>query len=121
MIRRKNIMHKAHYTLGNETIKQEYKKYSNKLTEIKPTAKKQYYAKELETNTGNLRKAWEVLRTLFPGNSTNSSALPFAINPNGKKVIDQQIMLCKFNNFFSTIGKKLTDKFSDSKAYKRFL
>ena len=29
-------------------------------------------------------------------------------------------MLCKFNNFFSTIGKKLTDKFSDSETYKRF-
>ena len=30
-------------------------------------------------------------------------------------------MLSEFNNFFSTIGKKLTDKFSDSETYKRFL
>ena len=55
MIRRKNIMHKSHDILGNETMKQEYKKYSNKLTKIKSTAKKQYYAKELEATTGNPR------------------------------------------------------------------
>ena len=30
-------------------------------------------------------------------------------------------MLCEFNNFFSTIGKKLTDKLSDSETYKQFL
>ena len=30
-------------------------------------------------------------------------------------------MLHEFNNFFSTIGEKLTDKFSDSKTYKQFL
>ena len=80
-------------------MKQEYKKYSNKLTKIKSTAKKQYYAKELEATTGNQRKTWEVLRTLLPGNSTKS-ALPSAINLNGKKVTYQQIMLCEFNIFF---------------------
>ena len=113
--------YKSHYILGNKTMKQEYKKYSNKLTKIKLTAKKQYYAKEFEVTTGNPRKTWEVLRTLLPGNSTKSSALPSAIDLNGKKVTDQQIMLSEFNNFFSTIGKKLTDKFSDSETYKRFL
>ena len=100
MIRSKNIIHKSHYILGNETMKQEYKKYSNKLTKIKLTAKTKYYAKELEANTGNPRITWEVLRTLLPVNSTKSSALPSAIDLNGRKVTDQQIMLCEFNNFF---------------------
>ena len=121
MIRRKNLMHKSHYILGNETMKQEYKKYSNKLTKIKSTAKKQYYAKELEANAGNPRKTWGELRTILPGNSTKSSSLPSAVDLNGSKVTNQQITLREFNNFFSTIRKKSTDKFSDSKTYKRFL
>ena len=75
-------------------MKQKSKKYSNKLTQIKSTAKKQCYAKELEANAGNPRKTWEVLRTLLPGNATKSSALPSAIDLNGSKVTDQQIMLC---------------------------
>ena len=121
MIRRKNIMHKSHYILSNETMKPEYKKYSNELTKIKSTAKKQYYAKELEANADNPQKTLGMLRTLLPDNSTKSSALPSAIDLNGRKVTYQQIKLRKFNNFFSTIGKKLTDKFSNSKTYKRFL
>ena len=48
MIRRKNIMHKSHYILGNEIMKQKYKKNLNKLTKIKSNTKKQYYVQELE-------------------------------------------------------------------------
>ena len=88
MIRRKKIMLKSHYILGNKTMKQEYKKYSNKLTKIKSTAKKQCNAKELEATTGNPRKTWEVLRTLLSGNLTKSSALPSGIDLNGIKVTD---------------------------------
>ena len=80
MICRKNIMHKAQYISGNETMKQEYKKYSNKLIKIESIAKKQYYAKELEANTDNSRKTWEILRFLLPSNSTKPSALPSAID-----------------------------------------
>ena len=77
MIRRKNIMHKSHYILGNKTMKQEYKKYSNKLNKIKSAAKKQYYAKEIEAATGNPRKTWKVPRSLLPGNLTKSALLTF--------------------------------------------
>ena len=48
MICRKNKMHKSHYILGNEDMKQEYKSYSNKLTKIKALAKKEYYSAEIE-------------------------------------------------------------------------
>jgi len=36
----KNKMHKTHYILGDDTKKQEYKKYSNKLNKIRSIAKK---------------------------------------------------------------------------------
>ena len=89
-------------------MQQEYKKYSNKLSKIKSSAKKGYYAKELKANTGNPRKTWEVPRTLLPRNSMKSSALSSALDLNGGKVTDQQIMMLKLNSFFSTIGKKLS-------------
>ena len=88
-------------------MKQEYKKYSNKLTKIKLTARIQYYANELEANTCNPRKTWKVLRISLPGNSTKSSALSSVIDLNGTKVTNQQIMLRELNNCFSTIGKTL--------------
>ena len=98
-------MHKSHYILCNVTMKQKYKKYSNKLTNMKSTAKEQYYAKELEAYTGNPRKTWEVLRTLLPGNSTKSSALTSAIDLNGSKVTDQQIMFTNLTIFFQQLER----------------
>jgi len=55
-IRCKKRMHKTHYIHGDETMKQEYKKYVNKLTKIKSIAKKKYYADELSKNKSNPRK-----------------------------------------------------------------
>ena len=41
-------MHRSYYILGCKAMKREYKKYLNKLTEIKFIEKKQYFADELE-------------------------------------------------------------------------
>ena len=49
-------MHKSHYILGNEAMKQEHKSYSNKLTKIKALAKKEHYSAEIEKNKTNQRK-----------------------------------------------------------------
>ena len=78
MICRKNKMHKSHYILGNDDMKQEYKSYSNKLTKIKALAKKEYYSAEIEKkNKTNQRKTWELLRTLLPGNSKKKKHLAY--------------------------------------------
>ena len=47
-IRRKNRMHKSHYAMGDNRMKQEYKSFANKLTKIKTIAKKKYYAEQLK-------------------------------------------------------------------------
>jgi len=49
-------MHKTHFILGDDTKKQEYKKYSNKLNKVKSIAKKQYCANELANNKSNPRR-----------------------------------------------------------------
>ena len=45
MIRRKNIMHKSYYILGNKKMKQEYKKHSNKLTKTNRLPKNNFKQK----------------------------------------------------------------------------
>ena len=116
-------MYKSHYVLGDETRKHEFKVYANKLTKIKTLAKKNYYAEELHKNKSNLRKTCELLRTLLPGKSSKHAKLPQNISLNGSKITDQQTILEKFNELFSTIGENLANDLnsSDDNAYKRFL
>ena len=99
MICRKNKMHKSHYILGNEAMKQEYKSYLNKLTKIKALAKKEYYSAEIEKYKTNQRKTWELLRTLLPGNSKKRNILPTTVNVDNVTVTDQQRILNEFNHF----------------------
>ena len=123
MICRKNKMHKSHYILGNEAMKQEYKSYSNKLTKIKALAKKEYYSAEIEKNKTNQRKTWELLRILLPGNSKKRNILPTTINVDNVTVTDQQRSLDEFNQFFSKVGENLASEFStnDEAAFELFL
>ena len=97
MICQKNKMHKSHYILGNEDMKQEYKSYSNKLNKIKALAKKEYYS-EIENKT-NQRKTLERLRTLLPGNSKKSNILPTTVNVDNDTVTDQQRILTNLTIF----------------------
>ena len=75
-IRLKNIMYKTHYLSNDDAKKREYKIFANKLTKTKALAKKRFYAEELENNKNNSRKAWELFRTLLPGQSSKDSPLP---------------------------------------------
>ena len=76
------------------------------MTKIKSMAKKQYYAKELEANTGNPRKTWKGSALYSRGNSKKSSALPSVTDLNDSKVTDQQIILREIRQFFFAHWKK---------------
>ena len=119
----KNHRYKSHYILRDETRKHEYKVYANKLAKIKILAKKNYSAEELEKNKSNPRKTWELLRTLLPEKSAKHAKLPENISLNGSKITDQQTILEKFNEFFSTIGENLANDLnsSDNNACKQFI
>ena len=60
---------------------------------------------------------------LLPGKFSKHAKLPQNISLNRSKITDQQTNLDKFNEFFSTIGKNLSNDLnsSDDNAYKRFL
>ena len=111
-IRRKRQMYKSHYIKGDEAIKLEYKKFANNLTKMKTLAKKQYYANELENSRGNLRKMWELLRTLLPGKLHGSTILISNINLNGCSISNKQRIVNEFNVFFSKVGENLSKNFN---------
>ena len=80
-------------------MKQEYKVFSNKVTKLKATAKKNYYADELEKNKSNSRKTWKLLRAILPGKSPKSSNLPTSIRVNEKEITEKQSILEEFNQY----------------------
>ena len=104
-------------------MKKAYKIYSNKLTKIKATAEKLHFENELKKHANNPNKTLELLRTLLPGNNSQSETLPESLNLNGNKITNQHVIVKQFNEFFSNFGKNLAKNFdsTENETCRQFL
>ena len=64
-IKTKQKMYLSHFVKGNLEQKQLYKKYANKLTEVKFAAKKLYYQDKFETCKNNTSEVWRIFKSLL--------------------------------------------------------
>ena len=74
-------------------------------------AKNLYFDKQLQSYQHDSRKTWEVLRELIPKKSINR--IPHEIyDLNGILTSNQEEISNQFNQYFATIGKKLSNNVS---------
>ena len=104
-IKPKQKMHKSHYAKGNSCEKYYYKLYSNLLTRVKTLAKRHYYHNQFNACRDNLKKTWNIPRSLLLNKSISSA--PNSLNTGNEAVSDPAIILEKFNSHFSNVGKSL--------------
>ena len=113
-IKTKQTMYKTHFVHGNASQKKQYKKYANKLTKIKFTAKQLYYQSELNSSNNN-SQIWRVIKSLLSSQSAFSS-YPHALNLGNILSTNPALISEKFNNHFSEIGKSLAKKINSSNS-----
>ena len=92
---------------GNETEKNTFKRYLNKLSKLKTLSKKVYFQNELSKCKQNLQKTWEIIKSTL----SNSSCchLPNSIKINDTTTDNPTTISNEFNNYFCSIGSKLTN------------
>ena len=100
---RKSIRIKTSY---NEST---YKMYRNNLKKILLKEQKNYFAKSLEYNKGNLKKTWAILKGIINQNKYKQTQSRFKLS-DGQTTADKQIISEKFNDFFVSIGPNLAHK-----------
>jgi Reverse transcriptase (RNA-dependent DNA polymerase) len=87
--------------------------YRNKFKAIRLQAEKNFYAAEFCKHSNNLRKTWDLLRTLI-GRDNNLDTNISSLNINGTKSSDPQAIANKFNNYFTGIAESLAQKIPNS-------
>ena len=112
-IKDKRKMYKTHFLNGNSAQKELYKRFSNKLTKMKTRAKRNYFESELQNHCGNLKKTWEILKSLLPNKSFQIVQIGQACNP-----ADSLHKANQFNEFFCSIRKELAKKASSNHPIK---
>ncbi len=84
-----------------------FKHYRNSVSNMMKSAKKTYYTDMILNNKHKPRVMWKYIRELLPGKSKTS---PHGLLEGGNLITDIKMMANCFNNFFTSIGRKLADK-----------
>ena len=98
-IHTKNKLYRKSIKIRSSHNESTYKQYRNNLKKILLKEQKNYYAKCLEYNKGNLKKTWAILKGIINRNKCKPTQSRFKLR-NGQVTEDKQIISEKFNDFF---------------------
>ena len=87
-------MYKSHYVKESTAEKFLYKTYANKLTKIKNLAKKIIIITSFQCLESNLKKIWEILRSLLPCKQNPSFTNSLTVND--AEIVDPKEMSEQF-------------------------
>lgn len=108
---KKEILYKKWQSnVENEEVKREYKKFVVDLDKIIRQAKYRYEHDEIERNSNNPRRLYEIINYKLGSHKIKNENIKYIIDDNKVKVSDPQIMANKMNQYFCNIGKKLGSK-----------
>ena len=116
-------MYRSHYLNGDETEKQIYKNFANKLNKAKTKAKQIYFREQFLNSKGNPRKTWQSIKSAIPFSK------PKTVNEkidrliyNDQELVENQQIAEKFNKHFTSVGIKQANKIhSPANSYRKFL
>ena len=90
---------------NKEARLQWYKQYRNKLNHILRMTERKYYQDLLSEHKSNVKKAWQVIKTVI--NKRKYKPINTKFKCNDKITEDGQVISDKFNNFFVNVGTTL--------------
>jgi len=105
-IARKNWLYKI--SVRSPCFQNVYNTYRNKLTSLLRKTEKDHYEKLIEENKNNLRRSWQIIKSVINKNKCRAQQQEFNIN--GQVTTDATVISNKFNSFFANIGPSLAQK-----------
>ena len=104
-----------------EALKLRFQKYKTEVDKLIRLAKIDFYQKEFDKFTGDIRKTWKTINTILNRNK-RANNFPSHIISQNRKIDDKQEIVDVLNNYFCNIGQQLADNIPDSsKTYSYYL
>ena len=102
----KENLYRIQINYPNDQNISRYRRYRNQYFRAVKRAKKLYYHEQIKSAGGDSRKLWSVLREVLKVNQ-NRKEMDY-LEVDGIKITDKTQIADKFNQFFSSLGTKLT-------------
>ena len=99
-----------------------WKRFRNKTSEIIKKAEELYYKKIISSHNNSSKALWKTFGKILNNKKVRHNKL-VNLNLNGKNLSDPQAISNSVNNYFSEIGEKLANKFSQNNnpEFKKYL
>ena len=93
--------------------RESFKKFRNLYNIVIRSAKKTFFHSQIEKNSKNLRKTWQILSNAIRKPKTKKDNCT-TLNANGSVITDPSVMAESFNNFFATAAVNVVSKINPS-------
>ena len=111
IIEKNKLRRQSHKKPEDLVLTAELRQKRNKLTSDLRNAEIWYYSKQLELNKSDLPQSWKILKTII-GKGINKTGRKLNFCINGNNVAESELIANEFNEFFTTIGSKLSSTIS---------
>ena len=108
-IKRKAIIYKTHYILGDLIRRNYYKQYCKILKRCIERSKQNYYQTLFSNIQNDTKKVWKSINEIVTIKSKTSES-PTLITVDNNNITDPKTMANHFNNFFRNVGPNLAQK-----------
>ena len=85
-----------------------YKAYRNRLHHLLRTAERQYYQDLIMQHKDNIKKSWQVIKSII--NKRKYCPVNLKFKYNGDVISDRKTVANKFDNFFVNVGQSLANE-----------
>ena len=109
MIKLKQKLYKTHFINGNESDKQYFKKFANKLTREKTQAKRAYYHATIFERKNNPKQLWNFINNIIH-TKRSSTNLPFKFTLDNNEMDEPGKISECFNKYFVQIVESIAKK-----------
>ena len=92
---------------GNPQLYEKFSNYRRHLKKIIKWAKSNYYGKQFEKSSGDIKKTWQLINSIRGKNKRSIKPL-FIID--NERVIDRRIIANKFNQYFASIASNMNNQ-----------
>lgn len=112
-----NLFAELHRNPYNEQLRNYYKRYKNKLTNLINITKRDYYKRQIQINVGNKKNLWNIVQDIS-GKKQSDKQIQGIKDENGELLNENIDIANEFNNTFIETGKKLAEKIKRNPKFK---
>ena len=96
---------------GSKLLMQSYKQIRNKANNLNVRLKREYFSEKITQFQGDLKKTWKTINQVI--NKKSNTTFVASLNVDNRKILGSTEISSSMNEFFCTIGDKLSKKIPD--------